>query len=485
MDIRNLSAPERPLSAEAFARAVELRVPGALSDVRAERPDPSATGLLRKMFLVVDVLTAGVVIAVLAAFGAGTEQLFWAALVLPVWPVLAKLHGLYDFDERALRHLTVDEFPALSVWVATGVAVQGIVVAVSPASGLGMTPLLVAWATAVGTAFALRGGSRGIWRRVTPPERVFIIGSGSLAASVFRKLQLFPDMHIVIAGEDSEWPEDEYGERSLLPGIDRVVLASEAIDEDLVTHVLEICRAAGVKLSVVPPARGIFTAGIRLNRLVDMPLIEYATWSISPWTLLVKRSFDILASSVLLILLFPLLVIVALAVRLDSAGPVLFVQQRTGLGRRLFAMYKFRTMVDGAHTFGTDDGVGSEGATLARLKPRNDPRVTRVGRILRRASIDELPQLVNVLRGDMSIVGPRPWMESELSGLERAHGPLPLPLAGKPGLTGPMQISGRGELTFEERLAVECEYVENLTIGRDIRIIVLTLVPLVSGRGAF
>jgi lipopolysaccharide/colanic/teichoic acid biosynthesis glycosyltransferase len=172
---------------------------------------------------------------------------------------------------------------------------------------------------------------------------------------------------------------------------------------------------------------------------------------------------------------------IAVAVRLDSRGPVLFVQRRVGLDGRAFAILKFRTMVAGA------DDVLSALVRLAGLdapafKLQRDPRVTRIGRLLRRTSLDELPQLLNVLRGDMSLVGPRPEQVEVVDRYAEEHR---LRLAVKPGLTGPMQVYGRGALTFEERLAVEREYIENLSIGRDLRLLALTLPSVVNGRGAF
>jgi lipopolysaccharide/colanic/teichoic acid biosynthesis glycosyltransferase len=197
--------------------------------------------------------------------------------------------------------------------------------------------------------------------------------------------------------------------------------------------------------------------------------------------LLLKRTLDLVGAAVALVVVAPLMLAIAVAVRLDSRGPVLFVQRRVGLDGRAFAILKFRTMVAGA-----DDDLSA----LVRIadldapafKLQRDPRVTRIGRLLRRTSLDELPQLLNVLRGDMSLVGPRPEQVEVVDRYAEEHR---LRLAVKPGLTGPMQVYGRGALTFEERLAVEREYIENLSIGRDLRLLALTLPSVVNGRGAF
>jgi lipopolysaccharide/colanic/teichoic acid biosynthesis glycosyltransferase len=177
----------------------------------------------------------------------------------------------------------------------------------------------------------------------------------------------------------------------------------------------------------------------------------------------------------------PFLLFVALALLVDSGFPVFFRQVRAGERGRPFQMLKFRTMVRDAEGM-LAQLVPFDELTDPMFKLKADPRVTRVGRVLRRASVDELPQLVNVLRGDMSIVGPRP---EQLDLVERYAPEHQFRLQVKPGITGPMQVYGRGELTFDERLAVEREYVENLSLARDIRIVLMTLPAVFGRRGAF
>jgi lipopolysaccharide/colanic/teichoic acid biosynthesis glycosyltransferase len=157
------------------------------------------------------------------------------------------------------------------------------------------------------------------------------------------------------------------------------------------------------------------------------------------------------------------------------------MQQRAGLDGKPFRMLKFRTMVDGAHER-LAEVVQIDALPEPMFKIRNDPRVTRVGRILRRWSLDELPQLMNVLKGDMSLVGPRP---EQLELVDRYREEHRFRLQARPGMTGPMQVFGRGDLDFDERLAVEREYIENLSLGRDFRILLMTLPTVLSGKGAF
>jgi lipopolysaccharide/colanic/teichoic acid biosynthesis glycosyltransferase len=227
--------------------------------------------------------------------------------------------------------------------------------------------------------------------------------------------------------------------------------------------------------------RAMLGTAVRLSHIAEMPVIEYGTWGTPPSTMAIKRGLDIAVSAAGLILLSPLLLVVALAVRLDSRGPALFTQLRAGRDGRHFRILKFRTMCEDAEQR-ISEVISVNDLSEPMYKLRSDPRVTRVGRLLRRTSLDELPQLVNVLRGDMSLVGPRPeelWLVKRYGETERFR------LEMRPGITGPMQVHGRGELNFQERLAVEREYVENYSLRKDVKILVRTFFIILRGQGAY
>jgi exopolysaccharide biosynthesis polyprenyl glycosylphosphotransferase len=266
-----------------------------------------------------------------------------------------------------------------------------------------------------------------------------------------------------------------------LEGMDRVVVACAELNENLLSALLPICRLRGIKLTVVPPTRGIFGTATHLGHVADLPLLDYNTWYVSPSTLALKRIFDVVASTVGLVLTSPLFLFIGLAIFVNDGPPVLFRQFRAGENGRPFRIFKFRTMVRGAEAM-LPELVSLDDLSDPMFKLRSDPRVTRVGRFLRRTSLDELPQLMNVLRGEMSIVGPRPEL---LDLVERYAPEHEVRLRVKPGITGPWQVYGRSELTFEEVLAVEREYVENLSLGRDLRIILMTLPAVFGRRGAY
>jgi exopolysaccharide biosynthesis polyprenyl glycosylphosphotransferase len=227
--------------------------------------------------------------------------------------------------------------------------------------------------------------------------------------------------------------------------------------------------------------RAMLGTAVRLSHIAEMPVIEYGTWGTSWSTMAMKRALDIALSAAGLILLSPLMLIIALAVRADSRGPSFFRQQRAGRHGRPFSILKFRTMCRDAEER-ISEVISVDELTEPMYKLRSDPRVTRVGRFLRRTSLDELPQLFNVLRGDMSLVGPRPeevWLVERYGETERFR------LDMRPGITGPMQVHGRGELNFQERLAVEREYVENYSLRKDIKILVRTVFIIIRGQGAY
>ncbi len=460
--------------------------------VRADRAPWWRDVVRRRMLALADLITALIATSILTVTLPGGG---WAFLAIPVWILLAKIFGLYDRDHRALRHLTIDELPVLAGWCASGVITVALTLDLFgpggwPRAGLrpAMQPphwrFLLAWAVAVLAATALRSLARWAWRRVTAPEATIILGDGALAASLRRKFELFPDMHLTLISDERPLPAagasapdlDDFAEDA-----DRLVVASQRIDPDVIDRLAASCRSHHAKLSVVSPLRGRTGPLARLSQVADLPVFELDTWDVSRSTMLLKRTFDIVISAGMLAVTSLLYPLIALAIRLDTRGPVLFTQQRAGLGGRPFRMYKFRTMATDAEDR-LDEVVSLDELNEPMFKLRRDPRVTRVGRLLRRLSLDELPQLLNVLKGDMSIVGPRP---EQLELVERYEPQHLFRLDVKPGITGPMQVCGRGELTFAERLAVEQDYIEHLSLGRDMRILLLTIPVMWRGTGAF
>jgi exopolysaccharide biosynthesis polyprenyl glycosylphosphotransferase len=289
------------------------------------------------------------------------------------------------------------------------------------------------------------------------------------------------DEDLGLPAEISELDQRDLEELISQTRADRVILAAPELDEATLATVLMSCRTLGVKLSVTPPMRAMLGTAVELSHIAELPVIEYRTGDSSRSTMALKRALDVSVSLVGLIVLLPVMLLVAAAIKLDSRGPVLFIQPRAGRRGAPFPILKFRTMVRDAEQR-ISEVVTVDELTEPMFKLRGDPRVTRLGRWLRQTSLDELPQLINVLRGDMSLVGPRPealWLVERYSETERFR------LEMRPGITGPMQVHGRGELTFQERLSVEREYVENYSPRKDVKILMRTVSAVIRARGAF
>ena len=493
---------ERELAASTSEHGQAVVEPGTADAARAAAPRRAlfyrdaprhlARDALRRRMLATADASAVLVAAVVAHLGALTvARAFWAVALLPVWLLLAKLHGLYDRDHRTLRHLTVDELGSVLTWGTVGTAVALPLLALTPAGAPDSGAAVRLWLAVTVAAALLRGLARLLWRAWTPPSLVLLVGTGPLERATRRKIELFGDMHLAVAGRlDDTQLEAARGEEATerlvcdacdgsLP--DRVIVCAPDVNEMLLADLLRFCRSKRVKLSVVPPLRGMFGTAVRLTHVAELPVVEYHTWDPSVSTLTLKRCFDVVVAAVVLLATAPLFLVVALAIRLDSRGRVFYVQERAGLHGRAFRMIKFRTMVSDADER-LRDVVHLDALADPMFKLRGDPRITRVGRFLRRWSLDELPQLINVLRGDMSLVGPRP---EAVQLVERYRPEHRFRLDATPGMTGPMQVFGRGDLTFDERLAIEREYIENVSLGRDLRILLLTAPTVVSGRGAF
>ncbi|MBA2629497.1 MAG: sugar transferase [Thermoleophilaceae bacterium] len=467
------------------------------------RRGPWKDALRRRMLAVADTLTLLLAIAV-ASFAEGHNLMLWTLGLLPLWLLIAKVEGLYDKDQPKIWYLTIDEGPALLHWVTVCVAVTSLLMAAVLDDGwLSAKGAAVMWLTAFAGAVMFRSAVRNLWRRIVPPERGLVIGSGQLATAVRRKLKLEPGHHMEVVGYTGPQGTANGSNGGSPPGVDtaqlheldqadleeliaatqaeRVILAAPELDEPTLARVVGSCRSLGVKLSVTPPMRAMLGTATELSHIAELPVIEYRTGEASRSTMALKRASDVVISAVGLLVLAPVMAIVALAIKLDSRGPVLFIQPRAGRNGVPFPILKFRTMVQDAEAR-ISEVMSLEDLSEPMFKMRHDPRVTRLGRFLRQTSLDELPQLINVVRGDMSLVGPRPealWLVDRYSETERFR------LEMRPGITGPMQVHGRGELTFQERLAVEREYVENYSPRKDMKILLRTVSAVARARGAF
>ncbi|MGQ9466500.1 MAG: undecaprenyl-phosphate glucose phosphotransferase [Anaerolineae bacterium] len=348
---------------------------------------------------------------------------------------------------------------------------------------------------------ALVRGAEGIAiaylrRRGVGIKRVVIVGAGEIGRTVMRTIVARPDLGYRIVGFVDDNPHKGYtdiGRFKALGPLDNLpaVLDEERPDEVVITlpwmyhrkimGIVRECERRSVRARIVPDLFQMSLTQVNVEDLGGVPLIGVRTVSISKGALLVKRMIDLTVSAAGLLLCAPLFLVIALAVRLDSPGPVIFRQTRVGLRGRRFEMYKFRSMRVGAEEQ-QDMLADLNEADGPIFKIRDDPRLTRVGRILRRLSLDELPQLVNVLRGEMSLVGPRPPIPAEVEKYQEWHKKR---LEAPPGMTGLWQVSGRSRLSFDEMVLLDIYYIENWSLWLDFKILMRTIPKVLLGEGAY
>ena len=327
-------------------------------------------------------------------------------------------------------------------------------------------------------------------------DRLLIVGAGEIGRTVMRNIVAHPGLGYHIVGfvdDDPEKGNTDIGRFKALGSTTNIarLVKESAIDEVIITlpwmyhrkivSIIAQCEREKVRVRIVPDIFQMTLSNLDVEDLGGVPMIGVKDISIGRGELLIKRTVDVLVSLIGLILLFPLFLLIALAIRLDSPGPVFFTQIRVGKGQHLFTCYKFRSMHHGAdeEKEALQDQNEADGAFF---KIRNDPRITRVGRFIRRTSLDELPQLLNVLMGHMSMVGPRPAPPAEVQRYLPWHKRR---LEVAPGLTGLWQVSGRSELTFDEMVLLDLYYIENWSPLLDLQIMLRTVPKLITGEGAY
>jgi exopolysaccharide biosynthesis polyprenyl glycosylphosphotransferase len=333
-------------------------------------------------------------------------------------------------------------------------------------------------------------------RRGVGIKRVVIVGAGEIGRTVMRTIVARPDLGYRVVGFVDDNPEKGYtdiGRFKALGPLDNLptILDEERPDEVIITlpwmyhrkimGIVRECERRGVRPRIVPDLFQMSLTQVNVEDLGGVPLIGVRTVAISKGALLVKRLIDVTVAAVGLVLCAPLFLLIALAIRLDSPGPIIFRQTRVGLRGRHFEMYKFRSMHVGAEEQ-QDMLAAMNEADGPIFKIRDDPRLTRVGRILRRLSMDELPQLVNVLRGEMSLVGPRPPIPAEVEKYQEWHKKR---LEAPPGMTGLWQVSGRSRLSFDEMVLLDIYYIENWSLWLDFKILMRTIPKVLLGEGAY
>lgn len=422
-------------------------------------------------------------------------QLFvWGLATVPAWIVIFKAYGLYDRDVKRISQSTVDDLP----WIFHGVLLGSLLLfayyRVVPPPNIDMADLAVFSVVSILTVTVFRCIGRNLAASLSGPERVLLVGDGQQIEVLARKMRAHPEYRLDPVGLITRTTAP--GEFSALPAlgrlgqidfdrlvaeqaVERVVVAHEDFDEETLTELLRRSRELGVKIGVLPQLFDALGPSVEVDDVEGITVLGISPPVLSRSSRFLKRSMDIIGAAGLLLAALPLFAVIAVAIRVDSPGGAFFRQERIGRGGRRFRVLKFRTMVADAER--QRESLLANSKDPGWLHLEHDPRITRVGRFLRLWSLDELPQLWNVLKGEMSLVGPRPIPESDdrqLDGWRRSRIDL------TPGMTGVWQVLGRTSIPFEEMIKLDYIYVTNWSLWMDVRLMLRTLPAVVSHRGA-
>ncbi len=422
------------------------------------------------------------------------QHALWALPTIPVWLVLFLMYGLYSTGLRRVAHTTVDDIPALAHAFLLGGVASWIYFRVTPAGKLGFGDLLLLMGVGFVSALSLRSILRGLALALLGPERILFVGSGPMTPVLVRQISCGPSHGLEPVGvltreENRRWPLPLNSLGSLAAvdpaavldreRVDRVIVSAEGIDDDRLMELVSTCGKLGVKVSALPSLAAMIGPAATIDQLEGITMIGINTPTLPRSSRFFKRAMDLVGASVLLIVTSPLWVAIAIAIKLDSRGPVFFRQDRVGRGGHLFRLAKFRSM--GVHAEAQRAALLAQSRQSGWLDLEVDPRITRVGHWLRRTSMDELPQLLSVVRGDMSLVGPRPLIPQEDENVRGwARGRLDL----TPGVTGMWQVLGRVKIPFDQMVMIDYLYVANWSLWTDIKLLLRTLPVVLSRRGA-
>jgi len=414
------------------------------------------------------------------------------------WVVLAQILGLYEARSTFGTRSTADDFPAIIVLATLASWLGMLAVGFSGVAHPTHTALLAFWLAAIALVTVARGGARFLVQRFSKVrEATLILGSGRVAGQIAAKLAGRPWYGLDVLGflDDDPVPAEGEAPPYLGPtsrleavvgayGIRHVILAFSRMPVDEQVELSRRCLDLDVQVDIVPRMFEVIGSQNRLHDLEGLPLVQLHRAKLSRSSRLVKRTLDLTVGGAALVLASPLFAYCAIRIKTGSPGPVFFRQERMGRGGRRFLIFKFRTMYDDA------EQRKAEIAHLNRhlsgdprmFKVEDDPRITPFGKWMRRWSLDELPQLLNVMRGEMSLVGPRPLILEEdrhITGLQRRRLQL------LPGITGLWQVLGRSDIPFTEMVTLDHLYVTNWSLWGDVKLLVRTISVVLHRRGAY
>lgn len=451
------------------------------------RPRSSHDTVYRASVAIADALAACAAFLISIALVRSHHLSTVTLATVPLIVVMSRIMGTYDREGVLVRKSTLDETPhlfqlatlyALAVWLIDGLAISG---------ERSRRELLVLWMSLFLFLSLFRSIARWLSRRLAPPEHCLVIGDDATSdwiQSVFSRRASLHAKVVASIRPASFYTQDSVAgsvtadmqDLFLRLGADRIVVAPRSADKGEVIDVVHAATSLGLKVSVLP--KEVVGSSGEFDDLEGVPLLSIRPLGLGRSSRFLKRFLDLIGSSLGLFLLSPLLISVAVLIKLDSRGPVLFRQSRIGRDGTEFKIFKFRTMIADAEEqkhsllpLSHPDGL---------FKIAEDPRITRIGKLLRRTSLDELPQLMNVVVGEMSLVGPRPLIPEE-DGLIEGWRRRRLKLT--PGMTGHWQVLGSARIPIAEMVRIDYLYVTNWSLWLDVKILLRTIPYVIAGRG--
>jgi exopolysaccharide biosynthesis polyprenyl glycosylphosphotransferase len=470
-----------------------LSASAPISESRGPAASLLRDSIFRRTLVVADALAILSAFLVTIALSAKSLQLTWASVAgLPILLLGAKIFGLYDRDDALLRKTTLEEAPklfqvatlcALVSWLTGGLIVQGT---------LDRHQALFLWLFLAALLILARAVARAFALRIAPAERCLFIGDSDGAKTIGSKLSSNSGIKAsLVAHLDLDkiapWSTDARSAerlaevRALAQQLDvqRAIVAPRSADAGEMLDLVRTLKAVGVRVSILPRLLEVVGSSVVFDDLHGVTVMGVRRFELTRSSAMVKRTFDLAYTAVGLLAVAPLMLVAAATIKLDSPGPVFFRQERVGRHGKRFRIFKFRTMVRDAEALKESLREHNE-VEGGMFKIAADPRVTRVGRLLRKTALDELPQLLNILKGEMSLVGPRPLVVDEdirVQGWHRRRLEL------TPGMTGPWQILGPARVPLREMVAIDYLYVANWSLWNDVKILLRTISYVVGCRG--
>ena len=422
-------------------------------------------------------------------------EIFVFLLTVPAWVVITKLYGLYDRDDERANHSTADDFGGVFHMVTVCTWLVTVVTYLTGIAHPSAQKLVIFWAAAIAFVCVARAAARTLARRnAAYIQNTVIVGAGDVGQLFAKKFLSHPEYGMNLVGFVDAKPKERrkdlehvalLGDIGRLPAIvrfldvERVIVAFSNDSHEETLELLRSVKDLDVQIDIVPRLFEFVGPGVEIHTVEGLPLIGLPPLRLSRSSRLLKRATDLALTIPALVVLAPVFALLALMIKVDSPGPVFFRQVRMGAAGRTFRIFKFRSMHADAEERKQEvahlNRHLAPGSDPRMFKIVGDPRVTRVGKLLRRFSLDELPQLLNVLIGQMSLVGPRPLILDEDQHVERwARQRLDL----KPGVTGPWQVLGRSEIPFAEMVRLDYLYVTRWSLMGDLRLMALTIPAL-------